>query len=222
MTKDFNHDTVSVGSDKSQPIEMRYINLKTKLKDLMVFGLNDIRQQDPSFYRNRLIEWLNKGYITRLRRDKYMFSDTDVFGHNLFHVANRIYSPSYISLETALSYYGLIPETVYSVTSISSRKTSEFENSLGRFVYRTVTSNLFWGYDIVDNFQIAEIEKCILDYFYLNSNIGNEADFNELRFNSNEFLKQYSSEKFVRYLKIFNNKALNLRVDKFMKFLKNA
>ncbi|MBN1374257.1 hypothetical protein JW962_02905 [Candidatus Dojkabacteria bacterium] len=201
---------------------MRYVDLKTKLKEIVVFSLNDIRQWDPSFYRNRLIEWLDKRYIIRLRRDRYMFSDTDIFESRLFHIANRIYSPSYLSLETALSYYGLIPETVYSITSVTTRKTNEFENNLGKFMYRTVNSNLFWGYDIVHGSQVAEIEKCILDYFYLNPNIDNESDFFELRFNGEDFLKRYSKEKFNKYLKIFDNKALNSRVDKFMRFLKNA
>ncbi|MCB9790286.1 hypothetical protein H6762_04900 [Candidatus Nomurabacteria bacterium] len=203
-------------------MEMKYVDLKTKLKEIIVFSLNDIRQLDSSFYRSRLIEWSDKGYIIRLRRDKYMFSDTDTSESILFHIANRIYSPSYISLETALSYYGLIPETVYSITSVTTRKTNEFENKLGKFIYRTLNSNLFWGYDIVQNFQIAEVEKCILDYLYLNPNIENESDFVELRFNGEDFLKKYSKEKFNKYLKIFNNKALNTRVNKFMKFLKNA
>ena len=201
---------------------MRYIDLKTKLKEILVFSLNDIRQWDPFFYRNRLIEWLEKGYIIRLRRDRYMFSDTDISGSRLFYVANRIYSPSYLSLETALSYYGFIPETVYSITSVTTRKTNEFENTFGKFTYRTLNSNLFWGYDIVQNFQIAEVEKCILDYFYLNPNIENESDFIELRFNGEDFLKRYSKEKFIKYLKVFDNKALNNRVGKFMEFLKNA
>ena len=44
-------------------------------------------------------------------------------------VANKIYSPSYISLETALSYYGLIPESVYALTSVSTRKTISFNKA---------------------------------------------------------------------------------------------
>src|SRR5579864_6761878 len=102
---------------------MRYLDLKNQLNDFIVFSLKDIRKLDSSFYNRRLSEWRRKGYIKMVRRGYYIFSDLKLSEDVLFLIANRIYSPSYVSLESALSYYGLIPEGVLSITSVSTRKT---------------------------------------------------------------------------------------------------
>jgi predicted transcriptional regulator of viral defense system len=82
---------------------MRYLELKESLKDFTVFSLADIRQTDSFFHRRRLNEWQEKGYIKKLIRGFYIFSDLELNENVLFEIANRIYAPSYISLEIALS-----------------------------------------------------------------------------------------------------------------------
>lgn len=57
-----------------------------------------------------------------------------------FTIAGLLYSPSYVSLETALSHHGLIPEAVYQVASVSNRRTQRFQTPLGTFVYQRVPS----------------------------------------------------------------------------------
>lgn len=85
-----------------------------------------------------------KGELIGLKRGLYVVSPDDT-GKNfsLGLVANHIYGPSYVSLEYALRHYGLIPEAVYTVTSITTRHTRSFENSLGRFSYRCVSATWF-------------------------------------------------------------------------------
>jgi len=67
----------------------------------------------------------------------------------LFMAANKIYEPSYVSLESALAYYEIIPETVLGVTSISSRKTKTFENAWGVFSYRSIKPEYMIGYQVI-------------------------------------------------------------------------
>lgn len=110
---------------------MKFLELKNELKDFPIFSLNEIRNIDPNFYRSRLNEWQDKGYIKKVIRGYYIFSDLQPREENLYKIANRIYLPSYVSLESALSYYHLIPESVYGITSISTRRTNSFKTSIG-------------------------------------------------------------------------------------------
>ncbi|GAI56933.1 unnamed protein product, partial [marine sediment metagenome] len=96
---------------------MKYLELKSELRDFTIFSLNEIRNIEPGFHRRRLNEWQDKGYIKKVVRGYYIFSDLKLSEEILFKIANRIYLPSYISLESALSYYHLIPESVYGITS---------------------------------------------------------------------------------------------------------
>lgn len=81
---------------------MRYIELREYLKDFTLFSISDIRKIDPNFHRRRLTEWQDKGYILKVIRGYYLFSDTKINEQALFQIANRIYQPSYISFERTL------------------------------------------------------------------------------------------------------------------------
>lgn len=202
---------------------MRFLEFKQNLKDFIVFSINDIKKIEANFDLRRLSEWQNKKYIKMIRRGYYIFSDLEINEQILFLIANKIYAPSYISLEMVFSYYNLIPESVYGITSVTSQKTSNFKNDLGKFIYRHIKPELIFGYKLVKhknhNFRIAEIEKAILDYFYLNSHLETENDFTEMRFNREEFISKVDKEKLERYLKEFGNKNLEKRLKKFLKYI---
>lgn len=199
---------------------MRYFELKQQLKDFTVFSLADIRKIEPDFYRSRLNEWQKKGYIKKLRRGYYIFSDVVLDEETLFLIANRLYGPSYVSLEMALSYYGLIPEGVYSVTSVGGKKSAIFKTPIAEFSYRRIKSSLLFGYKLEQKngqgYKIADIEKTVLDYLYLNPNIINEADFHEWRFNSQEFLSRADIKKLREYAEAFKNKRFSARLEKLL------
>jgi predicted transcriptional regulator of viral defense system len=202
---------------------MVFLNFKEKLKDFIVFNLNDIRKIDAGFDLRRLSEWQEKGYIKMIRRGHYAFANLEANESVLFLTANKIYSPSYISLEMAFSYYNLIPEAVYGITSVASLKTNNFKTDFGEFIYRHIKPELMFGYKLVGykghNFKIAEIEKAILDYFYLNSHLKADADFTGLRFNSEEFTELANKDKLNNYLNAFGNKSLRKRFNKFLKHI---
>lgn len=205
---------------------MQYLELKENLKDFIVFSINDILKVDPEFHRQRLSEWQNKGYIKKIIKEYYYFSDLEINEPVLFIIANKIFNPSYVSLEMALSYYGLIPESVYGVTSVTSKKTYAFHVPLARFSYRKIKPELMFGYQLTNYrdhaFKIAEIEKAILDYFYFNPRLKTEGEFEELRINRDIFQKKVNLDKIRNYLSQFKNKALEKRMNKFIKFISHA
>ena len=205
---------------------MKYLELKSELRDFTIFSLNEIKNIEPGFHRRRLNEWQDKGYIKKVVREYYIFSDLKLSEEILFKIANRIYLPSYVSLESALSYYHLIPESVYGITSISTRKTYHFRTSIGEFIYRTLKPPLFFGYDLM-KFQekylkMACIEKALLDYFYLHSDIETEQDFESLRINKEMFFEKMNEEKLMNFLEKFNQKKLTGRINHFWSYIKNA
>ncbi|HPI78756.1 MAG TPA: hypothetical protein PLK80_18640 [bacterium] len=204
---------------------MNYLDFKEKLKDFVAFNLNDIRKIDSRFDLRRLNEWQNKGYIKMIRRGHYAFSGLEINESVLSLLANRIYTPSYVSLEMALSHYNMIPEAVYGITSVTSRKTNHFKSDVGEFIYRHIKSPLMFGYKLISckgrNFKIAEPEKAILDFFYLNTHLNAVDDFDGLRFNREEFSQQTDRDKLQHYLGAFNNKRLERRFNRFLKYIQS-
>ena len=202
---------------------MQYLELRENLKKFIVFSINDIFKVDPNFHKQRLSEWQKKGYIKKIVKGYYIFSDLEINEQALFIIANKIFDPSYISLEMALSYHGLIPESVYGITSITSKKTYTFTSELAEFSYNKIKPELMFGYELIhyqdQNFKIAEVEKAILDFFYINPKIKSEGDFYELRINKEIFREKVDMIKFKNYLEKFNNKSLAKRVNKFIKHL---
>ena len=83
----------------------------------------------------QLNQWKNKGYIKKIIDKYYYFSDIEIDELFLFFAANKIYSHSYISFETALAFYNLIPESVYIIRSASARQTYIFQSEIVEFQY---------------------------------------------------------------------------------------
>jgi len=202
---------------------MKFIQFKDALKDFTVFSLNDIKLIDPHFHRRRLIEWQEKGYIKKVAKARYIFSDLPIDENVLFEIANRLYSPSYVSLESALSYYQIIPEAVYGITSVSTRRTYSYSTPLGKFQYRTIKPSIFFGYRIVTfnskAFKIADMEKAVLDFFYLHPNLKSESDIISLRFNAEAFRQKFNRKKLQNYLRKFAQNALSERISIFLEFM---
>ncbi|MDD2237897.1 MAG: hypothetical protein PHG65_11895 [Kiritimatiellae bacterium] len=89
--------------------------------------------------RGKIARMIRSGDLFPLRRGLYATRrDLDPLS-----LAASLYGPSYISFETALSYYGLIPEAVYEVTSATLKRPAEFQNIFGRFHYRRVPESVF-------------------------------------------------------------------------------
>lgn len=202
---------------------MKYLDIQHNLRDLGVFTLNDIRLLNADLREPTLNYWLNNGWLRKIRRFWYADVSFNPEGYDYFFIANKIYSPSYISLESALSYYGFIPEATIQITSVSTRKTNLFDTVFGIFSYKTIKSDLYFGYEILENdgknALIATPEKSILDYLYLHAEISSIEDFEELRFNKDMMYEVVQGERFEIYLKQFNNLELVSRCNLLKQYL---
>ena len=105
---------------------MSFLEFKEQLFDLACFNIYQIYAWQPDFDRNNLTRWTKKEYIVRLRQGYFTFSEYKNKPDYFLYFANRIYRPSYISLHSALSFYGMIPEAVVQITSVTSLKTASF------------------------------------------------------------------------------------------------
>jgi predicted transcriptional regulator of viral defense system len=204
---------------------MNYYQFKEALHDFAVFSVRDVVKLFPDFDTKRLVEWQKKGYIQKLVNKWYLFSDIGIDDWLNYRISNCLYRPSYVSLESALSYYNLIPEGVYTIQNITTRKTTLYETNVGSFQYRNVKPHLFFGYHAsrinILPILMAEPEKGILDFLYLNPRINSMADMKGLRFNITE-LNSIDWEKLDKYAAYFESATLNKRISLLKKLKVNA
>ena len=142
---------------------------------------------DPVDVRRQLSRWAANGRVNRLRRGLYALAAPyrKVKAHP-FVVANRMVRPSYVSLQSALGFFGLIPESVPVTTSITTGRPGDFSTPLGIFVFRHVRTLLFQGFCEVEMGDrqpafVATAEKALLDLLYLEKSSDSEAYLSELR-----------------------------------------
>lgn len=154
---------------------MRIEEFKEQFSGRPVIDYKDVIPQGSraQAVRNQLYRWQKAGKICVLRKGLCILSAADrKVEPDPLYVANFIYEPSYVSLEYALGFYGLIPERVKAITSVSTRKTAQFDNILGRFIYQHIRPEAFRGFSRVLGgagfFLIADPEKALADYIYLN------------------------------------------------------
>jgi hypothetical protein len=114
------------------------------------------------------------GEIIHMRRGLYCLAHKyQKRGMNLYSLAQQVYGPSYISLESALSWHGWIPEAVHGITNASFKKSKEFETPLGLFSYARIPQLLFYCevQRLTDEsgnaFLMASPLKALADYVYL-------------------------------------------------------
>ncbi len=199
---------------------MNFVHFKNLLRYFPVFSLADIRAAHSGFDRRRLSEWQKKGYIKKIVKGYYLFSDVDMNESTLSAIANKIYKPSYISFETAMAHYRLIPESIYMITSASTRRTYLFKTPVARFSYRTIKPSFFFGYSLLSGgIKMAFMEKAILDYFYINPAVRTENDFASLRINRDEMLTRVNKKRLTDYVRRFNHKRLSNSIEHFLAWL---
>jgi predicted transcriptional regulator of viral defense system len=194
--------------------EMRYSRLVEIITNDPVFETSLLAAGDISLYQaqRRLTDWSKAGKVNQLRRGLFVLpKSTRANEPHPFMIANRLVRGSYISLEMALSYYNLIPESVDVITSVTTGRPSEWENEFGRFQYRHIHSRYFFGmeYRLIAKDQYAYIaypEKALLDFIYLRKG-GDSADFiRSLRLQN---LEQINLERLQQFTNRFNKPKLH-------------
>lgn len=196
---------------------MNYIEFREKFYPLACCNLDQIYSAYPQFDRTNLTRWIRKGYIARLRQGYYTFPDYKSKRDFSLYFANRIYKPSYISLHTALSFYGMIPEAVAQITSVTSLKTAVFKNDFGDYSYKNVREDLMFGYELKEmdenrRLMFATPEKALLDLLYLYPFYNSEKEMEELRLDENYMKEDINAEMLLSYNERFRSKALDKRI----------
>jgi predicted transcriptional regulator of viral defense system len=201
---------------------MSYLDFKKEFYPLACFNINQVYAWYKNFDSNNLTRWIKRGLLIRLKQGYYSFPE---YKHNpgfLYVIANKIYKPSYISLHSALSYYGMIPEAIIQITSVTALKTAVFKNDFGEFSYKTLKDHLIFAYHLIpqaDNFTIkmAQPEKALLDLLYLYPSYSTEKEMQYLRLDEDFLQDDIDLEKMMEYLDRFKNKTLDKRVKLLIK-----
>jgi len=185
---------------KSNTVASTLIN-----KNISIFSVDDFTKLFNVSARrasNFLVRNLkqNSNFI-KIKKGLYIFASNSPIK---FEVANKIYQPSYISFETALSYYNIIPEAVYTITSATTKGTKDLEIQNTSYKYYKLKKELFFGYKPVTIQQkivlMADKEKALLDYIYLAS-LKKKPILNE-RID----LSKIDKDKWDYYVKLFKEK----------------
>jgi predicted transcriptional regulator of viral defense system len=120
-------------------------------------------------------------------------------------IANRLYPPSYISFEYAMSYYGIIPELVYAVTSATTRITREFTVNNKLYTYSRIKKQAYRGYKRGKmegtTVFIANPEKALADYLYF-------VDLGRKKLNERLMIRDIRKKELIKYAKLFDRKSL--------------
>ena len=139
-----------------------------------------------------------------------------------YFVSNKIYSPSYISLHSALAFYGIIPEAIVQTTAVSSLKKANFENNFGSFSYQQILPGLMFGNEqktFLNKYSLlfATPEKAILDLLYLYPQYNSEQEIIELRLDEEFMHEDLNVKRLNEFTERFQSKTLRNRVNLLLK-----
>lgn len=183
----------------------------------------DISKGSYASCRGLIKRAVAKGEIISVRRGLYCLEKK--FRRrplNLFELAQKIYGPSAVSLESALSFHGWIPEAVHTIASVTSKRTKIFETPVGNFDYQHVIASPFLaGVELKrgdeGTFLMAKPLKALADYVFVNKKDwkGVHPLIYSLRIEE-EFLRKLTKEDFKEIENVYSSR----RVLKFLKNLK--
>ncbi len=193
---------------------MKYKELLAKVRELPAFRFRDLKPREPLLPHEyvQIYRWVKEGRLIRLRQNLYTLNNEERKSPvSPLWLSAQLYWPSYISLEHALSFYGLIPEAAYQLTCVTTLKTKTFKNAFGGFSYHTIQPGCFFGYRTMNtaekqSFWIADPEKALLDFVYLS--IPKKVKLNKELFLENyrlQNLDQLKITKLRNYIARFDN-----------------
>lgn len=197
-------------------------NLSAITKKILESGFilfNGKTLRDISEIRNKasfstIIErLLSNKILLRLEKDKYLVKNRAV---NPFNLANLLYSPSYISFETALNFYGILSQFPHELSSATLKKTASKKIMGQLYSYTHLNAKLFFGFIKRDGFLIANPEKALLDQIYLALKGWKKINLEEYDFSIikkgrlKEYYSYYPQTKQTQKMRIIIDKILKL------------
>lgn len=143
---------------------------KAGVHDLKVFTTTEFQRMmnlKRKAAQELLSRYAGKGVVTKLRNKYYAMVSNPP---STCLISNKIYQPSYISFETALSHHGILPETVYELTAATTKPTREFRIQERIFSYHKIKDAAYTGYGPMrldgDTILMADPEKALIDHLY--------------------------------------------------------
>jgi predicted transcriptional regulator of viral defense system len=185
--------------------ELLRLNLKifTPLSFRRVFNIN--REAAKYFLETHTRD----GLFIRLKKGLYMLK-TDPLAEE--EIANRLYQPSYISFEYALSVFGILPESVYTITSATTKPTRQFTVQNIEYQYHSILDEAYTGYSLQDirgnRCLLADAEKALVDYVYFEA-LGKKPHNERIHASS------LDRDKVSAYAQIFNRDSIRQLLDTY-------
>ncbi len=210
---------------------MNYLKFKNYFQEYPLIASKDVLKiyGNNQAVHNQLNRWQKRGLILKLRKGLYLLNKNERrVSPGQMLIANNLYQPSYVSLEHALSFCGLIPERSYTVTSVTTKKTAHFKNMEGDFSYQHIKPQAFRGFrEMKDpsgcSVFIAEPEKAVVDFLYLNLRKfrvnPKEALSDSFRFQNIEDLRQ---KRLLDLARLFRNRKLFKVVKDFCGLIRSS
>ncbi len=185
---------------------------------LDVFSTRDLAVlaggRDRGLANLQLHQWARRGWIRRLKRGLFELAWPEPAAVPDLLVANRLYEPSYVSLDTAMFQHGLVPDVAAQVTSVTSGTTKRFRNLHGVFTYFSVSPAAFRGYGVVAvqgrGVRMAEPEKAVVDRLYAALRRGERMESLAERWNRRG-IRRLDRGKMARYAALFGAAAGRLK-----------
>ena len=179
-----------------------WLNLFKEYSSTKIFYINHLKllaNMNEHSLRIALARLNNKKLIKRICRGIY----ANPFNTpTLEEISAQICQPSYISLESALSSWGILSQFPQVLTCVTTQLPRVFNTTFGDIEYHQLKNDYFWGFIEKQGYFIAEREKAVLDYFYLYKNKHSKSDFSELNFDSinRKKLKSCAKKMGIKYL----------------------
>jgi len=185
---------------------MKWEELLKQVGDEPVFRTGFLAGSGESLpiLRLQLSRWVKAGKLVQLAKGLYTLGEPyRKRTPHPFVLANAMKKASYVSLQSALAYFGMIPEHVPTVTSVTTQRPARVETPLGRFLFRHIKKSWFSGYQQVDlgasqHAFVATPEKALLDLVYLTPGADDYDFLAELRLQNLQSLDREALVKLAR------------------------
>ena len=175
-----------------------WLSFFKKFNDIKIFHINHLKlltSMNDHSLRISLSRLSKKNTIKRICRGFY----ANPFNMpTLEEISGQIYQPSYISLESALSSYGILSQIPQVLTCITTQLPYTFRTNFGTIEYRQIKRDYFWGFTEKEGYFTAVQEKALLDYLYLSRNKNIEFRLSQLN------LAEVNMRKLKRYAQKMN------------------
>ena len=194
---------------------MKLINIQEKLQEKgpPVFSVREFAGYagvSGTASQKLLERYSKKGFFVRLKKGLYSVKSRQP---HAFVVSNSLYRPSYISFESALSFHGLIPETVYEVSAATPKASRNFSAGGRAYSYHRIKGASYCGYEPAGMqggvVYIASPEKALVDYLYMVS-LGRKALYERLD------ARKVNRRKALKYASLYGRKSLMDLVDRVL------